>query len=323
MSKISQYAQDTAPSTDDYLIGVDAAGPTTKRYLLSDLITLFLNSIPATEGSFGFVSSGLVWTADAAGSTRLASMTSGRIRVNTTFLAIAAVTSRTFTASKDTYIDILDNLDGTGTIVYTEVTNNAASPALASNSVRIGIIVTGATTIASTGSVNQGEETKVLPIASSIAYSVTDSIGNLICPRDAARRTLGYRQIIGAYSTATTTDLQVTGVSAPVKIPAGRKAKAFSAIDLSGGTANVNYTIALWNGTVGSGTQINAGSYFQQQGVTANAGGKQSAAAEGPIAAAVAEQSITINLGTRMSGAATIALNTSATTPAFVRIELC
>jgi hypothetical protein len=192
MGKLSSYASDTAPTTDDKIPTIDGTSGLNKIVLLSDLLTLFFNqtSIPAgsaspvtrwSENGYDYVASGGVWSADSVGVNRNASMTAMICYINGRRLSISAVTARTFTASKDTYIDVLDNGDGTGTLVYTEATNNAASSALASNSIRIGIIVTGATTIAATTSINQGQESRILPIASSIAYSVTDSIGNLIC----------------------------------------------------------------------------------------------------------------------------------------------
>ena len=157
---------------------------------------------------------------------------------------------------------ITDNGDGTGTLVYTTVTNNAASPALAANSVRIAIIVAGASSIAAAGSVNQGQENAVLPIASSIAYAVTDSIGNLICPRDPSHRILGLRQIIGGFSSASTSQVQVTGLSCPVIVPIGRKIKISVLADYvqsTGGATNIY--VGMWQGTVGSGTLLRTGVY--------------------------------------------------------------
>lgn len=173
-----------------------------------------------SDSFFDHVASGCVWSADAAGSTRVASMTAGVAYIGGKRLVISAITSRTFTASKDTYID----LDTTGTPQYTEVANNAASPALTSGYLRIGIIVTGAGSIAAAGSVNQGEQDKVLPIASSIAYTTTDSLGNLICPRDPNHRLLGYRQVISS-QTGVTTEVDATGLSVPIIVPAGRRVK--------------------------------------------------------------------------------------------------
>lgn len=178
-----------------------------------------------TESFFDFVASGMDWSGDAYASTRNASMTSGVMYIGGRRLTATAVSARSFTASKDTYVDASDNGDGTVLLTYTEVANNAASPALAANSVRIAIIVTGASNIAAAGSVNQGQENKVLPIASSVAYTVTDSLGNLICPRDPNRKILGYRQLTASFAAIpnTTTEYDIAGLSLPVIVPTGRK----------------------------------------------------------------------------------------------------
>jgi len=208
-----------------------------------------------SETMFDHVASGCVWSGDAYASTRNASMGTGGASANVVYiggkrLVVSNVTARSFTASRDTYIDV----DNTGTLVYTEVANNAASPALAANSVRIGIIVTGASNIAAVGSVNQGQEGKVLPIASSIPYMVTDSLGNLICPRDPNRKVLGYRQLISNVSNATTT--QALLISAAVIVPTGRKVKVTGKIPLSSNPAISSVTTSLWEGAVVAGTQI-------------------------------------------------------------------
>jgi hypothetical protein len=228
--KGSLLPRDSSPTTTDYLFGVDAETNLTKQYLLADLLTLFFTqtTIPAggaspvtrhSETMFDFVASGGVWTGDSYAVNRNASMSAMVCYINGRRISITAVSARTFTASKDTYSDVLDNGDGTGTLVYTEVTNNAASPALASNSLRIGIIVTGATTIASVAAINQGQEGKLLPIATSQPYEVTDSLGNLICSRDPDHRTLGYRQITASPSVTSTSDVAITGLSCPVIVP--------------------------------------------------------------------------------------------------------
>ena len=215
-----------------------------------------------TEGWFDFVASGMVWSGDSYASTRNASMTSGVIYINGRRLTATAVTSRSFTASKDTYIDASDNGDGTALLTYTEVANNAASPSLAANSVRIGIIVTGASNIAAAGSVNQGQEDKILPIASSTPYAVTDSLGNLICPRDPNRKILGLRQLRTVFSTDTAGALAaITGLSAPIIVPAGRKIRC--TLTAANGKANNTagtVTISIHEGTVSAATQVAFGS---------------------------------------------------------------
>lgn len=193
--KISQTPNDSSPASADYLLGDKAAGgPTTQNFKLSDLATYFwtLANIPSgatspitrdSESQMAFIASGLRWSGDSYGSTLNASMTTGICYINGRRISISAVTARTFTASKDTYVDILDNGDGTGTLVYTTATNNAASPSLAANSIRIGIVVTGASSIAAATSINQGSPYATLPTTTvSVPVAVCDTLGNLIYP---------------------------------------------------------------------------------------------------------------------------------------------
>lgn len=190
------------------------------------------------------------------GSTLTASLSSGVCYINGYRQLIAAVATRTYTASKDTYVDALYNASGTATIVYTEVANNAASPALAANSVRLGIVVSGANIAAAT-SINQGQKARVLPISGGFAYTVTDSLGNLICPRDPNRKILGYAQTLANTSSSGAAETQIAGLRSVVKIPTGRRAKA--TIYVAGtvpGAAFGQHATAIWQGTVGSGVQV-------------------------------------------------------------------
>lgn len=129
---------------------------------------------------YNTVESGLIWTADAAGSTRAASMTAGVVVLNGNPLTVSAVTARVFTASKDTYIDVSDAGNGAGTLVYTEVANNATSPALTAGNMRIGIVVTGASNIADNTSINQGQPSRSLPTNCNVGKAGIDSLGNKI-----------------------------------------------------------------------------------------------------------------------------------------------
>lgn len=205
-----------------------------------------------SETEFDYVASGGVWSGDAYASTRNASMTALVAYINGQRGTVSAVSARSFTASKDTYIDLL-NTAGVFSLVYTEVANNAASPALAANSIRIGIIVTGASNIANVGSVNQGQEDKVLPIAGA-AYSVTDSLGNLICPRDPNRKLLGQRRATNT-STGITTVVGVVTLATP--FIADGLTKVVATLTMAGvqqgGIGSPAATI--WDGAV-SGTQL-------------------------------------------------------------------
>ena len=130
-----------------------------------------------------FVASGGVWSGDAYASTLAASMTALVCYINGQRGTISAVTARAFTASKDTYIDVL-NTAGAFTLVYTEVANNAASPALASNSLRLGIVVTGGSNIAAATSINQGQASRTLPTTTNVGKAGIDSLGNKIYRRE-------------------------------------------------------------------------------------------------------------------------------------------
>ncbi len=172
------------------------------------------------EQTFPFVASGMVWSGDSYGSTLNGSMTAGVMYVNGIRVSVGSIAAHAFAASKDTYVDI----DVNGNVTYTANTNNTASPALAANSIRVAIIITGAGSIANAASVNQGQESIVLPFAASIPYSVTDSLGNLICPRDPNRRLLGYKQLVASVAGFTAL-ADVTGLPTPVIVPTGRKIK--------------------------------------------------------------------------------------------------
>lgn len=274
---------------------------------LAKTVTIGAGATPIYK--FDYVDSGCVWSGDAYGSTRVASMTAGVVVINGNPVTVAAVTSRTFTASKDVYVDVLDNGDGTGLLVYTDGTTNAASPALAANSIRLAIIVVGAGNIANVGSVNQGEETKVLPIASSIPYAVTDSLGNLICPRDPQRRVLGYRQVV-ADQGSITTEADLTGLSVPFIVPTGRKVKVTGYANSTNGTADAYNVLAIKEST----TQLNGAA------VNSRSGGINETIEALYIGSPTAGLHTYKLTGTGSGG--TMTMRAAATVPAFILVEL-
>jgi hypothetical protein len=151
----------TVISTDTFTITRAQEGTSARAIVVGDQIIAGITkkTIYDVEGGSNglsdYVVSGCIWSGNAYASTRVASMTAGIIWLNKVQLSVAAVTSRTFTASKDTYVDLTNNGDGTAALTYIEVTNGAASPALTSNGLRIGYIITGATTIAAATSILQ------------------------------------------------------------------------------------------------------------------------------------------------------------------------
>lgn len=101
------------------------------------------------ESKIGFSASGLVWSALTGLN---ATMTAG-IQYTPDGLrrSISAVTSRAFTASKDTYVSI----SPAGAIAYTEVANNAAQPALGTDYRWLAKVVTSASDITSVTDMRQ------------------------------------------------------------------------------------------------------------------------------------------------------------------------
>ena len=265
-----------------------------------------------------FVESGCVWTADAAGSTRVASMTSGYVWLSGQRLTVAAVSARTFTASKDVYVDLSNNGDGTAAFTYTDNTTNAASPALTAGSLRLAIVVVGATNIATTASINQGQEDRILPIASSIAYTVTDSLGNMICPRDPNRTLIGYRQITSDFvlSASQTTQTQVTGLSCPVIIPTSRKVKITVTGDsIVNASASQTNNVQIWDGTVVSGTSVGTA----RTGLT-TAGGFNSLYLQSVVTPSTSSK--TYNVGVASSGSTNVTINAGSGRAASIKVEL-
>ena len=93
-----------------------------------------------------FVESGCIWTQTSG---LIGTMSSGVIYAGTSSaiyrVSVSGIGSYTFTASKDTYIDI----DYNGNIYYGAVTNNGTAPTMTANAIRIAKVVTGASAISS------------------------------------------------------------------------------------------------------------------------------------------------------------------------------
>lgn len=269
------------------------------------------------EGTFDyFLGATGTWSGDSYGVNRNASMTAATMTIDGYRMTITAVTARTFTASRDTYVDVL-RTGSSASLVYTEVTNNNTSPALASNSARITIIITGASTIAAVGSVNQGEQDKVLPIASSIPYQVTDSLGNLICNRAANPSIIGYRERITNFATASTSVTQVTGLSCPVKIPAGRKYKVSAYSPNTSNASAASRNLGVYDGTIGGGGV----SLNQMAGYQGSTGVNDPMYVEQIDTLANADASKTFNAGT-FTNTGTTTLAASATAPIWIKVEI-
>lgn len=96
------------------------------------------------ETTVPFVASGLIWSVVSG---LAGGMTSGVLYYNGIRIPVNSISSHTFTASKDTYIDI----DVNGNVTYVAVNNGATSGmTLTTNSIRVALVVTSGSAITST-----------------------------------------------------------------------------------------------------------------------------------------------------------------------------
>lgn len=110
-----------------------------------------------------------------------------------------SIANKTYTASKDTYVDVTGSSDGSVTVAYNEVANGAAAPALTTNYIRVAKVVTGSSAI------------------TSVTQSGADSLGNSIKPAGAiGSRNIDFasflRPAIGTINPTATGNLSVTGL---------------------------------------------------------------------------------------------------------------
>lgn len=226
----------------------------------------------------------------------------------------ALVTGHTFAASSDTYVDYTV---GTG-ITYNAVANNAASFALAANSIRLAIIVTSGSAITS---INQGQFTVTAPVASSVIYSVSDSLGNLIYPTSpgGSGTWLAYRQSTATFTSTTNTAVQIPALSLIATIPAGRKAEVFFfTSDFSANASATTPIVEIWDGAVG-GTRLFSVESNTLAGANDFGGGSGSYPVQPNLSANTTK---TYNASLRNTAAVSTSMANTTTNPAWLGVKL-
>ena len=127
--------------------------------------------------------------------------------------------------------------------------------------------------------------------------------------------TLGYAQATSTFTTTSATAVQVTSLTASVTIPAGgRKVKITAWCGaLYNATAGINAVMSIWDGTVGSGTQL-----AQCYGVS-----NAAATSNGTVMAVVtpAAGAKTYNVGLYRGSGGTATMEAVATSPMFILVE--
>lgn len=139
MGKLSQLPLTTTPLSTDYI--PTTSNPATTPIDSNMTLQTLQNTIANATYMANYVVSGLVWSQSAG---LVGTMTAGKVVINGFLVNVSSIGTFSFTASKDYYIDV----DNTGTVNYTAVSNGATSGMpLAANSVRIAKVVTGASAI--------------------------------------------------------------------------------------------------------------------------------------------------------------------------------
>lgn len=128
--------------------------------------------------------------------------------------------------------------------------------------------------------------------------------------------TLGYAKITAGISSTTTGHLQVTGLTVTCTIPAGNRNIRISTFGqgVRGNTTGNLYGVSLWDGAVGTGTQI-AAAYTTVGGANYTVPAIASA-----FIPALAAGSKTYNVAL-FTGAGTAAYDAAATTPAYLIVK--
>lgn len=154
-------------------------------------------------------------------------MSSGILYVNGYRVVVSSIGTHTFTANKDTYIDI----DYLGNVYYQEVANNAVSPSLTANSVRVAIAIAGVALTSFTQGLLTPNATApaVTSGAGTVTLILADSIGNAIYP-NASRTRLLQTRTANQNSGPTTSEVVYNGFQANYLFPV---------------IANRNYEISL------------------------------------------------------------------------------
>lgn len=128
---------------------------------------------------------------------------------------------------------------------------------------------------------------------------------------------LGYAQITSNFTSWNTSQTQVPGLSVTVTIPSGVtkvRITGYVATFTVTGT-NAVPTLAIWSGSVGSGTQLNQ---MNVNPGSATNGGTTVIAIYQPSSG-----SVTYNIGVNVSASGTNTLFAASTYPAFILVECC
>ena len=164
----------------------------------------------------------------------------------------SSIANKTYTASKDTYVDITGNTDGSVTVLYTEVANGAASPALTTNYVRIAKVITSGSAITSV--VQSGVDSVTTSGQLNYIYNTSPTASPTFVGTNAgtAGGTYFYKSQNGVKELWGNTNSVASG-SWGITYPVGLfTAVQFGSINAEGGYTSTNSITANWAGNITS-----------------------------------------------------------------------
>lgn len=131
-----------------------------------------------------------------------------------------------------------------------------------------------------------------------------------------ATRTIGYAQSTSAFSTSSATAVQVTNLSVTVNAPGISRLRITAfASNILNNTSTDAYEMTIWDGTVGSGTQLS-----RCLGTMAANGQSLPSIASAIVAPAAGSK--TYNVGLQADTGGTVTISAGITFPSYISVEL-
>lgn len=230
------------------------------------------------------------------------------------FSLAGLTTGNTRTYTLPNYNATLASLGGTETLTAKTLTSPTINSPTITNATISADSISGYTTTNTGNIYGIGISAGVITSANTIATGTIVQNGVGASQLAATAITLGYVQIVTNFTTTSTTVVQVTGLTTTVTIPAGgRYIKITSYIgNPYNATTGDGYELSLWDGVVGTGTQLN---------IATNENGLGDAHFIHCMAVVKPSGSKTYNVGLRCITGGTLNTQSSSTSPSFILVE--